>query len=67
MKIPVETTVTSVVVYPDRARVTCVGRADLTEGLHQITVGELALAMESDYVSAAGEGTARARLGSVEV
>lgn len=67
MKIPVETTVTSVVVYPDRARVTCVGRADLTEGLHQITVGELPLAMEPESVRAAGSGTARVRLRSVDV
>ena len=67
MEIPVETTVTSVVVYPDRARVTCVGRAELAEGTHQIVVGELPLAMEPDSVRAAGSGTARVRLRSVDV
>lgn len=34
MEIPVEPAVTSVVVYPDRARVTVTGRAELIEGMH---------------------------------
>lgn len=67
MEIPVEPAVTSVVVYPDRARVTVTGRAELTEGMHQIVVGELPLAMETDSVRAAGAGTARVRLRSVDV
>lgn len=67
MEIPVETTVNSVVVYPDRARVTCTGRAELAEGSHLIIVGELPLAMEPESVRAAGSGTARVRLRSVDV
>ena len=67
MEIPVETTVTSVVVYPDRARVTSRGRCDLPEGLHQIVIGELPLALETESVRAAGSGTARVRLRSVDV
>lgn len=67
MEIPVETAVTNVVVYPDRARVTSRGRCELTEGHHQIIVGELPLALETDSVRASGAGTARVRLRSVDV
>jgi uncharacterized protein (TIGR02231 family) len=67
MEIPVEVTVTSVVVYPDRARVTVRGHTALDEGAHQIIVGELPLAMEPDSIRAAGSGTARVRLRSVDV
>jgi len=67
MEIPVETTVVSAVVYPDRARVTGRGRCDLTEGLHQIVIGELPLALEPESVRASGRGTARVRLRGVDV
>jgi len=67
MEIPVETSITTVVVYPDRARVTCRGRSELTEGLHQILVGELPLALEPESVRAGGAGTARVRLRGVDV
>lgn len=67
MEIPVETVITAVVVYPDRARVTCRGRCELPEGLHQIVIGELPLALEPESVRAAGAGTARVRLRSVDV
>lgn len=67
MEIPVDTTVNSVVVYPDRARVTCRGHCRPEEGLHQIVISELPLALEPDSVRAAGRGTARVRLRSVEV
>ena len=58
MEISVETTITTVVVYPDRARVTCRGQAELTAGLHQLVVGELPLALETESVRAGGAGTA---------
>jgi uncharacterized protein (TIGR02231 family) len=67
MEFPVETTVATVVVYPDRARVTARGRCELTEGVHQIVVGELPLALEPDSVRASGAGMARVRLRSVDV
>ena len=67
MEIPVETTITTVVVYPDRARVTCRGQAELTAGLHQLVVGELPLALEPESVRAGGAGTARVRLRGVDV
>lgn len=67
MEIPVDTSVTAVVVYPDRARVSTRGHCDLTEGIHQIVVGELPLVLEPDSVRASGAGTARVRLRSVDV
>lgn len=67
MEIPVDTTVTSVVVFPDRARISCRGQCRPDEGLHQIVIGELPLALEPESVRAAGKGTARLRLRSVDV
>ncbi len=67
MEIPVETTITTVVVYPDRARVTCRGQAELPAGLHQLIIGELPLALEPESVRAGGAGTARVRLRGVDV
>lgn len=67
MDFPIETAVTSVIVYPDRARVISRGRVELTEGTHQLVIGDLPLALEPESVRAAGEGTARVRLRSVDV
>ena len=67
MEITINTVVSTVVVYPDRARVTTAGRAELTAGLHQLIVGELPLALEPESVRAAGAGAARVRLRSVDV
>ncbi len=67
MEIAVETTVSSVVVYPDRARVTSRGRCQLDEGLHYLVLGDLPLVLEPESVRAAGAGTARVRLRSVDV
>lgn len=67
MEIQVETTITSVVVYPDRARVTCRGESALEKGLHQLIISELPLALEPESVRAGGQGTARVRLRGVDV
>ena len=67
MEIPVETTITTVVVYPDRARVTCRGQAELPAGLHQLIIGELPLALDPESAPARGAGTARVRLRGVDV
>lgn len=67
MEITVETVVGSVVVYPDRARVTSRGRCPVDEGLHTLVIGDLPLALESESVRAAGAGSARVRLRSVDV
>lgn len=67
MEIPVETTITNVTVYPDRARVTCRGRIEVVPGLHQLVIGELPLALETESVRAGGAGSARVRLRGVDV
>ena len=67
MEIAVETTITTVTVYPDRARVTCRGRAELAAGLHHLIIGHLPLALEPESVRAGGAGTARVRLRGVDV
>lgn len=67
MEYPVTATVTSVIVYPDRARVTCRGRVDLPAGQHHLLVGDLPLALETESVRAAGQGKARVRLRGVDV
>lgn len=67
MEIVVETAVSEVVVYPDRARITSRGRCQLDEGLHYLVIGDLPLVMEPESVRAAGAGSARVRLRSVDV
>ena len=67
MEINVETAVTHVTVYPDRARVTCSGESEVETGLHRLLIGELPLVLEQESVRVAGQGTARVRILSVDV
>jgi uncharacterized protein (TIGR02231 family) len=67
MDIHVESQVTAVTVYPDRARITLAGQCQLEAGLHTLLVGELPLTLESESLRAAGSGSARVRLLSVDV
>jgi uncharacterized protein (TIGR02231 family) len=62
-----ETQVTAVVVYPDRARVTRQGQAQLENGLHQIEIAGLPVRLNPDSARAAARGTARARLLGLQV
>ena len=62
-----ETQVTVVVVYPDRARVTRQGEARLENGLHQIEIAGLPVRMNPDSARASARGTARARLLGLQV
>jgi uncharacterized protein (TIGR02231 family) len=62
-----ETHITAVTVFPDRARVTRSARLDLEPGLHKVEIQDLPLALIADSVRAAGRGTARARLLGVSV
>lgn len=59
--------VTGVTVYPDRARVTCQGRCELTAGHHELIFAQLPLTLDVDSLRVAGRGTAEVRLLSVEV
>jgi len=59
---PIDTKVTAVTIFPDRARVTRSGRVSLAAGLHSLLVGQLPLALLPDSLRASGKGTARAKL-----
>lgn len=61
------TTISEVVVFSDRARVTRRGSLTLTAGAHSIEFANLPLAMQPDSVRAAGFGAARAALLGVDV
>lgn len=63
----IEMRVTSVSVYPDRARVTRRGQIDLENGLHRLEIAGLPLQMQTESVRASARGTARARLMGVQV
>ena len=67
MEILVETAVTQVTVYPDQARVVCVGECEVENGLHRLVIGELPLVMQQESVRVTGQGTARVRILSVDV
>ncbi|MEZ4516190.1 MAG: mucoidy inhibitor MuiA family protein [Chloroflexota bacterium] len=67
MDYSVETEVTAVTVFPDRARVSCSGKTELATGNHTIVMGDLPLMLEPDSVRAQGAGTAHVRLRSVDV
>jgi uncharacterized protein (TIGR02231 family) len=61
------TTISEVVVFLDRARVTRRGSLTLAAGTHSIEFANLPLVMQPDSVRAAGGGTARAALLGVDV
>ncbi|MCI0396986.1 MAG: mucoidy inhibitor MuiA family protein [Chloroflexi bacterium] len=67
MEIPVETSVAAVTVYPDRARVTCRGQAQLATGLQRLIVDNLPLTLQPDSVRVGGRGTAQVRILGVDV
>lgn len=62
-----DTRITAVVVYPDRARVTRTAEATLEPGSHRLEIQELPLSLDAASVRAAARGTARARLLGVDV
>lgn len=65
--ISLETQVTAVAVYPDRARVTRQGQVQLDSGLNQIEISGLPARLNPDSARAAARGTARARLLGLQV
>ena len=67
MTTPLETTITAVTVYPDRARVTRRGRISAEPAQYRLEIPELPLALSPESVRVSGRGTARARLGGVDV
>jgi uncharacterized protein (TIGR02231 family) len=67
MTTALETTVTAVTVYPDRARVTRSGQINVKPGQYRLEVAELPLTLSPESVRVSGRGTARVQLGSVDV
>jgi uncharacterized protein (TIGR02231 family) len=62
-----DTTITEVTVYPDRAWVTRRGTVELKQGVHRLQVGELPLNLLPESVRAGGKGTSQARILAVDV
>ncbi len=62
-----QTTITAVAIYPDRARVTRSGAATLEPGGHRLEILELPLQLDPASVRASARGTASARLLGVDV
>lgn len=63
----VETAVTEVTAYPDRARVTVAGACEVTTAVTQLLIDELPLALDPDSVRVSGQGTAQVRILGVDV
>lgn len=63
----IETKIASVVVYPDRARITRGGESNLESGFHRLEISGLPLQANPESVRAAARGTAKARLLGVQV
>jgi uncharacterized protein (TIGR02231 family) len=63
---PIDSTITEVVVFPDRARVTRRGTIALETGLHQIELVDLPRTVDTDSLRATGQGSATAVLLGVE-
>lgn len=62
-----ETVVSDVTVYPDRARVTRSARIELDPGTYQLEIADLPRVLDRSSVRASAKGTARARLLGVNV
>ena len=67
MTTQLETTITAVTVYLDRARVTRTGQLHAEPGQYRLEITELPLTLSPDSVRVSGRGTARARLSGVNV
>lgn len=65
--IELNTAITVVAVYPDRARVSRSGTVTLKPGSHRLEVPELTLQLDPASLRASARGTARARLLGVDV
>ncbi|MCB9422174.1 MAG: mucoidy inhibitor MuiA family protein [Ardenticatenaceae bacterium] len=67
MEIKVESKVTAVTVYPDRAKMTYSGLCSAETGSHQLIIDDLPLVLEPETVRVSGAGSAQVRLLSVDV
>ncbi|MFO7537093.1 MAG: mucoidy inhibitor MuiA family protein [Chloroflexota bacterium] len=67
MDVTLETAVSHVTVYPDRARITVQSMARLEAGTQRLLVEELPLSLAPDSLRVSGEGTAHVRILGVDV
>ncbi len=67
MELVIETAVSQVTVYPDRARVTVEGVSTVEAGTLRLVVEELPLVLEPESVRVTGKGTAKVRILGVDV
>ena len=61
------TSIQSVEVYPDRARVVRRGTLDLQPGVQRLEIADLPLTMNTDSARVAARGTAQARLSGLQI
>ena len=61
------TRLNTVVVYPDRARLTRQGEVELTTGLHRLEISDLPVRLLPDSARVSAHGSARARLQGLQV
>lgn len=61
------TRLNTVVVYPDRARLTRKGEVELTTGLHRLEISDLPVRLLPDSARVSAHGSARARLQGLQV
>ncbi|MEM7334311.1 MAG: mucoidy inhibitor MuiA family protein [Chloroflexota bacterium] len=67
MDIKIEVKPTAVTVFPDRARVTCVGKCEVTAGSHKLLIPQLPLTLEPDSLRVSGKGTTAVQILSADV
>lgn len=67
MKIDLETAIKEATVFLDRARITRTGKVSVEPGSHQVVIGSLPLALETESVRVRAHGTARAKILGVDV
>ena len=67
MDVVLDTEISNVTVYPDRARLTLSGRLELSPGRQKAAFDELPLSLLPESVRVSGRGAAKVRLHGVEV
>ena len=62
-----DSSISSVVVYPDRARIMRRGEVTLKEGVHHVEIPDLSIHLDTDSLRVSARGSARARVLSLRV
>ncbi len=67
MQIDLESRIVAVTVFPDQARVTVEGNAELPDGIHRLIINELPIGLLAESVRVSGRGEADVRIQGVDV